>query len=850
MKKLIITRGIPGSGKSTTLEKAKIKDFTISTDALRLLYESPIYLSNGRLSISKSVNGIIWPFLFDLMEKKMQSGATVVIDAVHPTVADFKEYIQLAKKYNYEIACLDFTDVPTEYSEWNNQGRAEYAIVPEHAIKKFEAQIEGSAPLPEHIKIIKVRADGEHLTELHNWLMPNILDLSSYKEVVHIGDIQGCLNPLLKALPNGIEDDKFYIFIGDFCDRGQENGEVVRYLIDNVIGKPNVATLIGNHEYHLFREINGEEPVSEEFIQFTKKQFNLHGIGKSELKKLVAGIQDVIFYKHGDHKVMACHGGLPNIPKNPWMIPSYQYEKGVGYYEEDVDTTFNSMAPEGWYQVHGHRNIQNHPIVLERSINLEGKVEFGGYLRMATLDKNGFTGHEYQNDIVRPWRERLRRKGEIIPAWMAREEEFESTKIPEDVLQALRDHSGVRERQTTKYPFISSMSFTKDIFYDKAWDEVVNKARGLFIDIGEGPTYREIVSRSYDKFFTVNENESMQIDTLLSRVQFPLTGRMKENGFLGPTGYIERNDELFISSKGSPEGDFAELFVKLYHQKFNKNQHEEMKRMEKDLECSFVFEVIDPVLDPHMVEYDEPKLVLLDVVRRSMTYEKLDYPQLLKVGEKFGIEVAKEMVTLKNADAFKGWYKKNSRDMRNEYEGLVWQDARGEMFKTKTPFYSFWKLMRGTKDAILRERQFLSTPLPQNEFKALNKRLDKLKNTESSQEIIHSYLGQDDITYQTIKDMTEALRAETNPDYTVLDAIKNSVRYKNTVSRQSMGPFLETRDLGFTTEEADKFKEWCFNQPNEILEQDIIAIRKIYKERPLLEQVIPEQKKNKGMEIG
>src|SRR3546814_14409554 len=76
--------------------------------------------------------------------------------------------------------------------------------------------------------------------------------LSSYRRVVHIGDLQGTLHPLLdpaSPLANGIEDDVFYIFCGDLFDRGLENDLVARWWLDNAarseerrVGKECVST--------------------------------------------------------------------------------------------------------------------------------------------------------------------------------------------------------------------------------------------------------------------------------------------------------------------------------------------------------------------------------------------------------------------------------------------------------------------------------------------------------------------------------------------------------------------------------------------------------------------------------
>lgn len=57
--------------------------------------------------------------------------------------------------------------------------------------------------------------------------MPN---LSKYRKIHHIGDIQGCFS-ILKEYLQELEDDECYIFLGDYIDRGIENGKVLKFLL-------------------------------------------------------------------------------------------------------------------------------------------------------------------------------------------------------------------------------------------------------------------------------------------------------------------------------------------------------------------------------------------------------------------------------------------------------------------------------------------------------------------------------------------------------------------------------------------------------------------------------------------
>lgn len=57
--------------------------------------------------------------------------------------------------------------------------------------------------------------------------MPN---LSKYRKIHHIGDIQGCFS-ILKEYLQELKDDECYIFLGDYIDRGIENGKVLKFLL-------------------------------------------------------------------------------------------------------------------------------------------------------------------------------------------------------------------------------------------------------------------------------------------------------------------------------------------------------------------------------------------------------------------------------------------------------------------------------------------------------------------------------------------------------------------------------------------------------------------------------------------
>lgn len=706
MRKLIITRGLPGSGKTYTLDQLGLSDFTISLDDLRLILASPILTSNGRTMINQNNNEKIWNMALEFLETRMEKGETIVIDATHQTADSFTVYRNLSDKYRYDFVCLDFSEIPQDVSMWNNEGRAEYRIISEHVMKKIQDNLEANS-VPEDIYRIVVKRDRSHLKELRDWLEIPVVNLDhKYKKIVHIGDLQGTYQVLMDFLDQHsdgkIRDDYFYIFVGDICDRGIENGKIMRWAIDNLIGRDNVVVIQGNHEKHLLLEGLGMPAVSSEFELRTLPQLKAKNISKEELLRFYDELKDIFFYQFHGQKVMVTHGGLSTVPNIPWQVPSYQTIKGTGFYEEPVDAQFEQHAPPGWLQVHGHRNSHYYDIIATpRSVNLESSVEYGGNLRCMILDENGMNPIETPNKIFKPFRERPRKKSStLMPAWMAKEDDG-GIFMPQSVYDEMVAHNGVRVTPMDDMPYIESFQFSKKVFFEKNFDDLTTKARGLFVNKND----LKIVARSYEKFFNIGENETTSLDSLKNSLVFPLVGFEKENGFLGITGYDHESNTLFTSSKSRSEGVFADNFRDIFNEKFpQKALQDDLKRLLRDWDASMIFEVIDPVKDPHIVEYDAAKIVLLDVVRRSINFEKMDYQSLEAVAQKYDLEVKKRFTVFKNWQAFEGWHKKASQNMKTHIEGYVFEDASGYQVKFKTPWYSFWKICRSYKDYIVKCR--------------------------------------------------------------------------------------------------------------------------------------------------
>ena len=120
-----------------------------------------------------------------------------------------------------------------------------------------------------------------------------------------------------------------------------------------------------------------------------------------------------------------------------------------------------------------------------------------------------------------------------------------------------------------------------------------------------------------------------------------------------------------------------------------------------------LFEVIDIVNDPHIIKYDENKLVLLDVINNDLKFNKLDYEELQSIAAKFDFEVKELAYTLNNTQEFWNWYymvQEENYQYKDKYvEGFVIEDCKGFMVKVKLDYYNNWKFMRGVLQQVKRQ---------------------------------------------------------------------------------------------------------------------------------------------------
>ncbi|HYH75528.1 MAG TPA: RNA ligase [Candidatus Saccharimonadales bacterium] len=690
MRKLLLLRGLPGSGKSTFIRTQGLEGYTLSADALRMAHAGPIIEANGRARVPADNDASVWKQLFMLLEKRMHKGELIVVDATHSHPRSFSNYNAIAKKYRYQVLCVDFSDVPFELCMERNQQREAYKVVPPHEMQRLRENMERTV-MPKWITVVQ---PGNVQAVLAN--APK--DVSEYKMVHHIGDIQGCFDPLQEYFDTyGIQDDELYIFTGDLLDRGTQNAAVMQWALDNY-HRPNFVFVEGNHEAHLRNWSSGNVPRSREFNEATKPQLEGANIAPKKVHGFLYGVREFFHYTFNGYEVLVTHGGLSTMPDSLNYISASQMIKGAGLYEDGdlADETFARTAPAHVYQIHGHRNRNSSPTrVNDKCFNLEGKVEFGGELRTVTLTREGFEERPIKSHIDAS-QSIIEPVGDLPGA----------TESVADLLQVLRANNSIYEKQQDGTN-ISSFNFKRDVFYNKSWDHLNVHARGLFINTKLGV----VVARAYEKFFNVGERPETQPDVLEHTLTFPVQTWIKENGYLGLVGYDPETDQLVFASKSSITSDFANWLRIQFTELTNTPEKQAVIKhyLQSDVGKTLVFEVIDPQNDPHIVTYENPKLVLLDVVHNKAVFEAVDGAERERIASLLGCPAKQPGPVFKDHTEFMGWLQA-TKDFNYTFngehiEGFVIEDAKGFMVKVKLPWYAFWRQMRTQLEHIQRGKK-------------------------------------------------------------------------------------------------------------------------------------------------
>lgn len=673
MRTLLLLRGAQASGKSTWVTENNLEPYTLSADKIRLNIANPVLNEDGSIEISQKYNKLTWELLYKYLEMRMENGDFTIIDATHSDIKLMNKYRDLANTYKYTIYYLEF-DTPLEECLKRNRERIGYKYVPEKVIERTWETIKNNEKLPSVFKKIN------SIDEIINFYTA---DVNEYKKVIIIGDIHSCAEPLKEVLKD-FSEENLYVFVGDYFDRGIQAVETFKIILD-LLEKPNIIFIEGNHENNSVKKfIYDEEKYTKSFDETTLqpllKEFELEYI-KAGLKKIYKRLRQCYAFEFRGKKFLCTHGGLPLVPKLA-LISAREMIKGVGRYETEIGEIYSENYKKGlcqdFIQVHGHRGINDG----EYSYCLEGRVEFGGELKVLTIHNDGnIEKYGIKNDVYN--------RGLKIPM-SGITEKAKKISTANELINEMIGHKFITVKECD-YNLIS-LNFNREAFNKKKWNDLTIKARGLFVDRDSG----EVKIRSYNKFFNYGER-NINLGYLKKYATYPIKVFKKYNGFLGLASVIDGN--IVLATKSTTNGTYKDIFKSIWD-KVEDNVKKLLKQTMMENNCTVVFEVVSPEYDPHIIKYDKEHLYLLDFIENKLDIDThnidLEFSENLMKKIQFSSDLLtkKELVTkLENYDELYHFLDEKAKSLE-EFEGYVLCDNSGLMFKFKLPYYMLWKERR------------------------------------------------------------------------------------------------------------------------------------------------------------
>ncbi|MDE5737106.1 MAG: polynucleotide kinase-phosphatase [Oscillospiraceae bacterium] len=303
--------GATSSGKTSFAKKYFKQTEVLSSDCFRAMICDD--------ETAQDVSQDAFHLLYQTANQRLKYGKLTVIDATNLQQNARKQVITLAKEQNVHSVAI-VLDLPEKVLLERNQARPERNF-PEHVIKKHCLNLKRSIKYLKRegfrfVYILKSQEDIDNVEIVRTKLWNDKKDEHGALDM--IGDIHGCgqeLRLLLEKLGYVLQDGCYshpegrkVAFLGDFCDRGNENVNVLKIAM-SMVKSGNAIAVAGNHDAKLVKYLKGKSVQLTHGLDKTVAELNAES---KEFRTEVCEFLDslVSHYVLDDGKLVIAHAGL------------------------------------------------------------------------------------------------------------------------------------------------------------------------------------------------------------------------------------------------------------------------------------------------------------------------------------------------------------------------------------------------------------------------------------------------------------------------------------------------------------------------------------------------------------
>lgn len=311
---LVLLIGASGSGKSTLAKKLFKPGETLCSDYFRMLVCGD---ETGQHATADAFD-----CLYHVAQKRLDRRKLTVIDATNLNKWARQKALDLARDNNCFCIAIAL-NIPENECQANNAARVNKQF-PRSVIRRQCAEFNQAlkAVRKENFRHVHVLSSREEVDTLEIARIPLWTDKSDLTGPFDIiGDIHGCheeLCALLSRLGYAVNAEghqavpppgRQAIFLGDLCDRGPANADVLRLVI-NMTAQGHGLCVPGNHDDKLSRYLEGKKVQLNHGLEQTVAQLECAGAGfKKEVKDFLRSL--VSHYLLDNGRLLVCHAGLP-----------------------------------------------------------------------------------------------------------------------------------------------------------------------------------------------------------------------------------------------------------------------------------------------------------------------------------------------------------------------------------------------------------------------------------------------------------------------------------------------------------------------------------------------------------